>query len=300
MYAMKIVHKYTVFILMTIVCSLCSVITAETQSSNTQAIPSYRATTLSEQRLAKILAQQNALIEELTVDPKKYSTNERDRRLEEILELYNTYLLDNPDDVNAYILYGKYLRQIGQEVHANVMFLQANKRNPNIAVVKQQIGNYLAEQGDYALAMPYFLSAIELDPNEMIYHYQLGELLANYKEEYIRDHLISPEAFDSQMLQAFTQAVQLEPDNRDLKIRLAEAYYDLNTPKWEEALSHWESLENTSQSPLDLQIMHLHAARVLMQMNHLKEAESRLNQVYSPALEKNRRELLKEISEKQN
>lgn len=253
--------------------------------------------TLSEQRLSKIVAQQNALIEELTAYPNKYSENERNRRLEEILELYNTYLLDNPDDVDAYILYGKYLRLIGQEVHANVMFLQANKRNSNIAVVKQQIGNYLAEQGDYALALPYFLNAIELEPTVMIYHYQLGELLASFKDEYIRDKMLSPGTFDSQMLEAFSQAVVLEPENRDLKIRLAEAYFDLNNPKWEEALAHWELLEKTPPSPLDLEIMRMQAARVLIKMGHFSEARKRLNEIYSPALEKSRRQLLNEIPE---
>ena len=33
-----------------------------------------------------------------------------DRRINELIQSYRTYLLDQPDDVSAYILYGKLLR----------------------------------------------------------------------------------------------------------------------------------------------------------------------------------------------
>lgn len=252
----------------------------------------------SEKRLRSILEQQEALFGELIENPNAYSENEISRRFEELLGRYNQYLLDNPLDVDAFILYGKYLRKIGQDKQAKIIFMRANKLNPNIAVVKQQLGNFLAEEGRYALALPYFLSAIQLEPSVAVYHYQLGELLATYKESFIHDNFYKADVIDFEMLKAFKEAVELAPEVRDLKIRLAQVYSELSEPNLEGALVQWDELLASSKTAIDREVMLMHKAKVLFQLGRNAEAKDCLDEVYSPALEKNRRELLIEIEKK--
>ena len=57
-------------------------------------------------------------------------------------------LLDNPDDINALLLFGKFLRKTGLHENAISIFLKADQINPNIAVIKQELGNFLVEKGN--------------------------------------------------------------------------------------------------------------------------------------------------------
>jgi cytochrome c-type biogenesis protein CcmH/NrfG len=65
------------------------------------------------------------------------------RHAQDIVAAYESYLSDNPKDVHALILFGKFLRKVGQQEHAVDFFIQADKINPKLAVVKQQHANYL-------------------------------------------------------------------------------------------------------------------------------------------------------------
>jgi hypothetical protein len=44
------------------------------------------------------------------------------RNAQEIVASYESYLSQNPDDTNALILFGKFLRKVGQEEHAVGIF----------------------------------------------------------------------------------------------------------------------------------------------------------------------------------
>ena len=56
------------------------------------------------------------------------------------------YIGENSNDTHALLLYGKFLRKVGQNEHALSYFLRADSINPKLAVVKQQIANYLVEK----------------------------------------------------------------------------------------------------------------------------------------------------------
>lgn len=251
---------------------------------------------LAEQTLEGIVEEQNTLIRELSQNLSAYPENERDRRIDNILRRYETFLSDNPDSVNGYILYGKFLYAVGLLEDANKAFLMANKKDPNIPVVKQQIGNYLAEKGDFALAYAYFSNAIDLSPNTAIYHFQLGELLHVYKESFIREKIFTPEQLDNLMQESFLKATNLDPNQWAYQMRYGESFYDIDNPNWEKALRLWDNLEAKAGNRRDLEIIYLHQARIQIKLRNYAGAKQKLSKVFMPELEKSRRELLAQIS----
>ncbi len=250
--------------------------------------------TVADRRLQRIIERQDAFIRELSTNPENFSMGEQERQANVILAEYQSFILDNPDYIYAYLLYGKMLRQLGDREAANLIFLQANRINPNLAVVKQQIGNYLAEEAQPELALPYFLAAVELEPNEAIYHYQLGELLHRFRDDFTAGGGYDRRTFDQEMLAAFRNAAQLDRNDQDLQRRYAETFFDLENPDWNQALQEWNRLLNTADSPLETDLIRLQKARVLIQLGRHDEARTQLIGIDRPALEEARQQLLRQ------
>ena len=127
--------------------------------------------TLSEHNLDKILRKQETFFSNSKADV-KLNEKEMTRRAKDIIGAYEDYLSSNPDDINALILYGKFLRKVGQGDYAIEFFIRADDLNPKIAVVKQQIANYLTDSKPVE-AFPYIILTVELEPQRSVYHYDL-------------------------------------------------------------------------------------------------------------------------------
>ena len=100
---------------------------------------------------------------------------------------------------------------MGHREDTNNVFMRANNMDPNLAVVKQQIGNFLTEKEDYGLAMHYYLNAIELEPGVASCHYGMGELYYQIRNEFVKDGILNEVEFNMQMVTAFKEATRLEP-----------------------------------------------------------------------------------------
>ncbi len=250
-----------------------------------------------DQKMMGLVARQSAIFR--LIENKRDPSEEGDQqlRLNDLIHEWELLLTNNPGEVIPYIFYGKLLRRVDQKEHAHRMFVQANRLDPNIAVVNQQIGNYLAEDGDYGLALGYFLKAIELSPKTALYSFQLGELLFHFRDYYVADEILDRPTLDSQMLAAFQTAAQLEPDNRDFQFRYAEAFYDLEAPDWAAALTAWESVEKTVSPGLETEAVQLHRARALARLGRRTEARTLAEEVTEPSLQQSKKQVLELLSE---
>jgi tetratricopeptide (TPR) repeat protein len=248
-------------------------------------------------RLLAIAEKEAKIYQKIAEDPEFYSEDDLDRRVNELVQSYRAYLADQPDDASAYILYGKLLRRLNEYDQAFTAFLKADELNPRIAVVKQQIGNHLAEQGKGKAALTFYLSAIELEPKTAIYHFALGQLIYDFRTEFISENIFTQDALEREMLKAFRTAANLEPDNFDYQMRLGEAYYDLSSPDWRNALLHWKQVRKLAHGSLQNEILDLHQARVLGKLGRADEAQKMLKQVTTPALQKSKQQVLDEIAQ---
>ena len=158
------------------------------------------------------------------------------------------------------------------------MFQKANKLDPNIAIVKQQLGNFLAESGRYKEAYPLFVSAVKLDPEKAIYQYQLGAHLIYFGKQLQAEKQISPKDFDQQLSSSLSEAARLAPENRTYKHLYAESFYDLNKPNWLMALKIWTELLGPDASKMQTEAIQLQRARVLSFLDKKEEAKKDTNE----------------------
>lgn len=274
------------YTLVTLICVLCLASTTASAQS-----------TLSAERLLKISQKEESIYLKIAEDPEFYNDSDLQRIIEKLLQSYNSYLLDNPDDVNAFILYGKLLRRTGQNEAAFNAFLKADELDPEIAVVKQQIGTHLAEQGKGKAALTFYLSAVQFEPETALYHFSLGQLLYEFRSEFMEDELFTRDSIDRETVKAFQKAVALEPDNFDFQMRLGEAFYDQASPDWKAALAHWDTVLKTIDGELRQEIISLHRARVLGKLGRISEARELAETIKQPSLQFSKQKVIDEIAQ---
>ncbi|MBL4576810.1 MAG: tetratricopeptide repeat protein [Opitutaceae bacterium] len=256
-----------------------------------------RSETLGERQL-KVLVQEEKEIWEIL----KSRTNQEDietlrPRLRDIAASYDNIISENPDFVAAYVSYGLLLSRIGERKASVTFFLQANEIDPNIPLVKNQLGNYCIEEGEYEEALSYYLSAIKLAPEEPLYRYQLGTLLTEFRRFFIADELFSKETLEKKMHEAFQKAATLAPSDFGYACRYAESFYDLREPNWEEALLLWETLEEMAPTNVEKQTAQLHRANIYLKQERFLGARLLLNKITEASLESNKQTLLDQLNQ---
>ncbi|MEO0509851.1 MAG: hypothetical protein AAF065_08335 [Verrucomicrobiota bacterium] len=254
-------------------------------------------TNIAAQRLASIALEEERIYKKLAEDPEFYSGDDLERHISNLIGAYNAHLLDHPDDVNALILYGKLLRRVEKYNEAFSAFLKADEIDPEIAVVKQQIGTHLAESGKGKAALPFYLRAVELEPETATYHFALGTLLYEFRDDFIEDGIFTRDALEREMLKAFKLAAKLQPDTFELQMRLGEAYYDLISPDWKSALIHWNELRKRVENPLKVEILDLHRARVMGKLGRFEEAIALTDTVLAPSLQQSKEQVRADIAQ---
>ncbi|MBT3569886.1 MAG: hypothetical protein HN494_13630, partial [Opitutae bacterium] len=255
---------------------LCSILCGFIAVGDSKKKETYKheAITVAAQRLGQIVEREQLFLKNSSWANKPLSKQELTRRAQQILSAYESYLEDNPRDVNGLILYGKFLRRMGQPRHATGLFLEADKIDPRLAVVKQNIANYLVEEGRLADALPFLLKAVELESNEPVYHHQLGTFLFLFKEDLLNLGIASAQANDRSMHEAFRTASKLRPDNFEYKLRYAQSFFAISDPDWNKALDAWQDLRKQARNrpTSEREYLALGAARTMVELGRGKEA----------------------------
>ncbi|MBI5382098.1 MAG: hypothetical protein HZA31_09385 [Opitutae bacterium] len=210
---------------------------------------------------------------------------------------YDTYLKKYPDTAAGFAAYGVLLGKIDMRKQAAAMLLKANALDPNLPLVKNQLGNYLAEEGKPLEAVNYFVSAIRLAPNEPLYHYQLGTLLYEARDDFLKSGEWKRPALERAMHAAFRKAAELAPDRVEFVYRYGESFYDLETPDWEGALKVWSALEEKLKPGLEQETIRLHAANVLIKQGRFDHARALLATVQTEGLAKQKEKLVAQLPE---
>jgi hypothetical protein len=89
-----------------------------------------------------------------------------------------------------------------------------------------------------------------------------------------------------------------DPENKDFLFRNGEAYYDLHTPRWDDALTIWTAIGARSDlTPFEKDVVRLHKARVLCELGRDKEALALLHDDVAPFLKATRARLMKRLAD---
>jgi tetratricopeptide (TPR) repeat protein len=251
--------------------------------------------TMAERKLKDIGEHQKVLFADAAAQGADLDQQGFASQVEQLVREYESLLRDNPNFAAGYASYGYMLWKIGQRKQAVAILLKANQMDPDIPLVKNELGNYLAEEGKPLEALNYFLSATKLEPSEPLYHYQLGTLLYEARDDFLKSGEWSRAAIDHSMLEAFRHAAELAPDRIEFTYRYAECFYDMQDPDWAVALKAWEGLEANAKSDVERQTMRLHQANVLLNMGKADHARKVLDTVTDPTLADQKQKLVARV-----
>lgn len=262
------------------------------------ALPRLYATeeTLAERQLRQIINREKTLLAEHAKKSPGFDQAGFDTRIQQVNSSFDLFVRDNPDYVPGLVAYGLFLRDGGMNAKALTLFEHADALNPNLAVVKNELGNFAAEAGRPLDARPYFEAALRLAPTEPLYHYQLGTLLYEARDDFLKSGE-SRARLDQAMQNAFRRAAELAPDNVAFAYRYAESFYDLATPRWDEALALWQALEKRVDPGVARQTIRLHEANVLIKDEKFAAAEAVLNTVTEKVLAGQKEKLVAQLPE---
>ena len=255
------------------------------------------AESLADRTLRRIVERQQELFAEVAKQGEKLDESNFRLQVQSITHDYELLLRNNPRFAAGYAAYGYLLGKVDLRKEATAMLLKANQLDPDIALVKNQLGNLLAEDGKPLQAAPYFISAIKLEPNQPLYHYQLGTLLAEAREDFLKTGEWTRASLDSAMHHAFQRATELAPERFEFAYRHAESFYDLEKPDWDGALKAWGALEEKAPTAIERQTMRLHAANICLKLGKLVHARALLETVDEPKLQGQKDRLLPQLAE---
>jgi tetratricopeptide (TPR) repeat protein len=256
------------------------------------------AETMGEKTLKDIVARQRAIFARAAADPGHMDEATLRGDLQAIINSYDVLIQKSPDFAAAYVAYGLMLGQVGMTRPAVGMLLKANQLDAAIPLVKNELARLLAEDGKPVDALPWIMAALDLEPKEALYHYHLGKLLTEGRDDFIATGQFTRAKLDQTMLEAFRRGAELAPDNFAYAYRAAEAYYDLETPQWTDALARWSTLEERAKPGLEQQTIRLHAANVLLKLGRRDHARALIVTVTEPPLQKQKQTLLDELAAK--
>jgi tetratricopeptide (TPR) repeat protein len=255
-----------------------------------------RAETMAEKSLVEIVERQHNIFARAEKEGDHLDQAWLRGELESVLKSYDVLIQKNPDYALAYGGYGMLLGKVGMTREAVIMLLKANKLDPTMSEVKNQIAVHLAEDGKPVDALPWVTAAIDLEPKKPLYHFHLGELLAAGRSDFLRTGQFDEAKLDQAMLDAFQKAVELSPGDFPIAYRRAKAYYELATPRWGEALTIWEKLEQGVANDTQRQLVRMQRVNVLIKLGRTAEARPLLDTVTNIDLAAEKQTLLDELT----
>jgi tetratricopeptide (TPR) repeat protein len=254
------------------------------------------AETMAEKSLVEIVERQHNIFERAQKEGDHLDEAWLRGELESVIKSYDILIQKNPEYALAYGGYGMLLGKVGMTKEAVIMLLKANKLDPTLDEVKNQIAVHLAEDGKPVDALPWVTAAIDLEPKKALYHFHLGEMLASGRSDFVKTGQFDEAKLDQSMLDAFKRASELAAGDFPIAYRYAKAYYELGTPRWPEALALWEKLEQTAANDQQRQLVRLQRANVLIKLGRQSEARPLLDTVTNMDLAAEKQTLLDELA----
>ncbi len=254
------------------------------------------------QELRAIYDRQQALLAIAATKTSQAELEDLHVQFQQLTNDYEDYLGKYPNLSAGYVSYALFLAKpvMGERKRAAALLLKANQLNPDLPVVKNQLGNYLAEEGKPIEALNYYLAAVKLAPKEPLYHYQIGLLITEARDDFLKSGEWTRATLDKSMQDAFEQAMTLSPGNIPYAYRYGESFYDLEVPEWEQALANWRALESKVSTELARQTIRLHEANILIKQGKSAEVRTLLLTVKEDALQTQKQKLAEQLDAEAN
>lgn len=200
-------------------------------------------------------------------------------RLQTVRTNYEAFLQRYPTNADAYLAFGSFLDDLGDEDGAHDQYEKSRQLNPQNPAAWNDLANYYGENGPITNAFIYYAKAIELNPKEPVYYENFATTVYLYRRDAMLLYGITePQVFDK-ALALYQKAIQLDPDDFALQTDYAESYYGIRPLRTNDALMAWTNALNIAQNETEREAVYIHLARIKIAAGLFAEAQAHLDAV---------------------
>jgi tetratricopeptide (TPR) repeat protein len=204
-------------------------------------------------------------------------------RLDVVGQEYTNFLNQFPTNAPAYLAYGSFLNDIGDEDGASVQYEKSRQLDPKDPAVWNDLANYYGENGPVTNAFAYYSKAVELNPSEPVYYENWATTVYLFRKDAREFYGINEGQVFDKALALYQKAIRLDPQNFVLMTDYAESYYGIKPLRTNDALVAWTNTLDIATNDLEREGVYIHLARVKMLAGRFSEAQDQLNGITNSA-----------------
>lgn len=204
-------------------------------------------------------------------------------RLNVVRQEYTNYLNQYPTNAPAYLAYGSFLNDIGDEDGASVQYEKSRQLDPKDPAAWNDLANYYGENGPITNAFVYYAKAVELNPSEPVYYENWATTVYLFRKDAREFYGINEGQVFDKALALYQKAIKLDPDNFVLMTDYAESYYGIKPLRTNDALVAWTNALTIATNDFEREGVYVHLARVKMLAGQFSEAQAQLNSITNSA-----------------
>ena len=231
------------------------------------------------------------------------------RRFAPVKKAYEDFLAAHPNHAEGRLAYGSFLNDIGDEQAAEEHWEKAREADPKNPAAWNNLANHYGHNGDVRKSFEYYSKAMELDPTEPVYVQNLATTVFLFRKDAMEVYGITEQQVFAKAMALYHKAMALDPENFSIAAELAQTYYGIKLPKFDdtnatrqaeqkladEALAAWKVAQNLSRNEAEREGIHLHYARWQINTDRYSEARKSLAAVTNELWAASKKTLVKKL-----
>ena len=227
------------------------------------------------------------------------------KRLDDIRQMYMSFLKDHPKHTKARVAYGSFLKHIDDRQGALGQWKKALADDPSNAAALNNIATHIgtiAIQNNIRTLIPEAFQSLEkaiaLAPDEALYRHNFATTLSLFRLDAMRHYKISEGEVTQLALTELGKGMELAPDNFEIAADRAETFLDIKPLPRQHILRAWERARTIPNQQIQRDWVNLQVAIVHLETGELDSAEMNLDLVSKDAFQKLVRDLRTALSSK--
>jgi tetratricopeptide (TPR) repeat protein len=208
---------------------------------------------------------------------------------------YEDFLKRHPDYAPAYLAYGSFLNDIGEEYNASLQYEKSRQLDPKNPAAWNNLANFYGEFSPVTNSFVYYAKAIELDPSEPVYYQNFATTVYLFRKDAREFYGINEQQVFDKALGLYLQAMKLAPDDFPLATDYAQSYYGIRPLRTNDALVAWTNTLAIAHNDLEREGVYLHLARIKTAIGQYDEARALLATVTNAVLADMQKRLVRSL-----
>lgn len=235
------------------------------------------------------------------------------RRFAAVIKGYDDFLTVHPGHGRARIAYGSFLNDIGDETAAEAQWNKAREVEPANPAVWNNLANFYGHNGGVKKSFEYYAKAIALAPEEPVYYQNMATTVFLFRQDAMEFYGITEQEVFAKAMGLYRQALALDPENFSLAAELAQTYYGIKPPKFDdtnatrqaelklgdEAIAAWRTAQKLARNDTERDGVYIHYARWQINAARFEDAHRSLASVTNEFWAGSKKTLSKKLAERE-